>query len=61
MPAKGSAYGSPGNPISDAELVAKFLDCATYAAAPRDATIWRSLADRILALESAGDVALAIA
>ncbi len=55
------APGSPGNPISDEGLVAKFLTCTAHAAAPRDEAEWAALAQRILSLEMFDDVAAALA
>ena len=55
------APGSPGNPISDEGLVAKFLTCTAHAAAPRDEADWAALAQRILTLEMFDDVAAALA
>jgi hypothetical protein len=55
------ALGSPGNPLSDEALVAKFLECTSYAAAPRDSATWDGLAQRILTFETHGDAAAALA
>ena len=38
------APGSPGNPISDEGLVAKFLACTAHAAAPSGEEAWAALA-----------------
>jgi 2-methylcitrate dehydratase PrpD len=49
--------GSPANPMTDDELVAKFLDCLAWAGIP--ASTGREVADRVLRLEdesSIGDV-----
>jgi 2-methylcitrate dehydratase PrpD len=49
--------GSPANPMTDDELVAKFLDCLDWAGIP--ASTGREVADRVLHLEdesSIGDV-----
>jgi 2-methylcitrate dehydratase PrpD len=42
------ARGDPGQPMSDADLTAKFIACATRAEAPRDADAANALASRIL-------------
>ncbi|HEX9075856.1 MAG TPA: MmgE/PrpD family protein [Anaerolineae bacterium] len=50
------AYGHPSNPIGETELLAKFANCANYAAkgiSPMDAN---RLADLILNLETVSDV-----
>lgn len=41
--------GSPQNPMTDGELVAKFLDCAAWAGAAEQSA--RVLADRVMSLE----------
>ena len=50
------ARGAPGNPLSDEELIDKFVACATSAAQPFKADRARNLADQILALENCPDV-----
>ena len=55
-----AAAGGPANPISDEALVAKFLGCTGYAAAPNDEASWKAFAARILTLEAAADVAAAL-
>ena len=54
------APGSPGNPLSDEALVAKFLECTAHAAAPRDEATWAALAQRILTLDAFDDAAAAL-
>ncbi len=56
-----AAAGGPANPISDEALVAKFLDCTAYAAAPKDKAFWTAVAGRLTTLDAAADVALALA
>jgi 2-methylcitrate dehydratase PrpD len=41
--------GSPANPMSDAELVDKFLDCLAWAGVPE--SVGREVASRVLALD----------
>ncbi len=55
------APGSPGNPLSDEALVAKFLECTAHAAVPQEEATWAALAERILTLETHDDVAAALA
>jgi 2-methylcitrate dehydratase PrpD len=43
--------GSPSRPLSDDDLVAKFLDCAAHAASPLHASDGRRLAEVVLRLE----------
>ena len=50
------ALGTPENPLSDAELIDKFADCAFRAARPLSSAEARDLAGRILALEDCSDV-----
>jgi 2-methylcitrate dehydratase PrpD len=53
-------YGHPNNPISDEELIAKFRDCAIYAANRLSEDKLNRLIERILTLddmESVGDIA----
>ena len=54
------ALGAPENPISEGQLLAKYLDCMSHAAAPLDPASTRALADRILGLEEATDAASAL-
>ncbi|CCA90067.1 MmgE/PrpD family protein [Novosphingobium sp. PP1Y] len=51
-----TARGSPQMPLSEAQLVEKFIDCAARAEVPLPARTASALADRILALESCQDV-----
>ena len=55
------ALGAPGNPISDEQLLAKYLDCTSHAAAPLDRAARHELAERILGLDEATDVRSALA
>lgn len=48
--------GCPERPLSDADLIDKFTDCAMRAAEPLTADAARSLAARILSLEDCKDV-----
>ncbi len=50
------ALGCPERPLSEAQLVDKFADCASRAAVPMAANVARALAVRILALEDCNDV-----
>lgn len=50
------ARGAPGNPLSDEELIDKFVDCAMRAARPLTRESARSLATEILTLEECPDV-----
>jgi 2-methylcitrate dehydratase PrpD len=50
------AVGDPKRPLSDAELRAKFIDCAARAARPLSTRTAESLADRILSLENEPDI-----
>ncbi len=52
----GVLYGSPENPLPDAVLVDKFVDCGQVARRPRAATTLRALAGRLLALEQEPDM-----
>ena len=52
----GNARGCPAKPLSDAELVAKFIDCAGRAAQPLGSVEAGELARRIMALEDCADV-----
>jgi 2-methylcitrate dehydratase PrpD len=48
--------GAPANPLSETELVDKFVDCASRAAVPFSSGAARALAAKILALEECSDV-----
>ena len=50
------AVGDPKRPLRDAELRAKFIDCAARAARPMSRTCAEVLADRILSMEHESDV-----
>jgi 2-methylcitrate dehydratase PrpD len=50
------ALGCPARPLSEAQLVAKFADCAGRAAVPLDKARAEVLAARVLALEECSDV-----
>ena len=50
------AYGHPDNPISDADLVAKFRDCASYSVKPLPAATVDRIIATVSALEGAPDV-----
>lgn len=50
------ARGTPENPLSDAQLIAKFVDCARRAARPLSSGEAEDLAGEILALEECADV-----
>jgi 2-methylcitrate dehydratase PrpD len=50
------ALGCPARPLSEAQLVAKFVDCAGRAAVPLDKARAEVLAARVLALEECSDV-----
>ncbi len=52
----GTLYGSPENPLSDAVLLDKFVDCGGVARRPRGAGALRRLGDRQLAIESEHDM-----
>lgn len=52
----GTLYGSPENPLSDAVLLDKFVDCGGVARRPRGAGALRRLGDRLLAIESEHDM-----
>jgi len=52
-----SLYGSPENPMGEADLRAKFIDCGQRAARPLRASQLEALADRLLAVERETDVA----
>lgn len=51
-----AAKGAPSNPLGQAALRAKFIECAARAAIPLGAEKAQRLADRILALEECEDV-----
>lgn len=53
--------GCPGNPLTDEQLVAKFIDCAGRARNPLDTAAAASLADAILSLENCDDVGALLA
>jgi 2-methylcitrate dehydratase PrpD len=53
--------GSPARPMSDAELIAKYVDCAGRAQCPVAPEPAGDLARRILALEAAADAGAALA
>lgn len=48
--------GAPGRPLQPQELLAKFLDCASFAAPPWDAGRARAVAERIDTLDRAADL-----
>lgn len=52
----GTLYGSPENPLPDAVLLDKFVDCAAVARRPRGSGALRRLAARLLAIESERDM-----
>jgi len=56
-----AAKGSPLNPLGEAELRAKFLDCAARAKNPLDSPSAEALADAILSLEDCADVGALLA
>jgi 2-methylcitrate dehydratase PrpD len=47
--------GHPDRPLSDAQLRAKFVQCAARSAAPLDSSMAGALADRIYSLETIDD------
>jgi 2-methylcitrate dehydratase PrpD len=49
-------YGSPEAPMSEADLVAKFMDCARHAREPVPEARLRALVDRVLHLDEVDDV-----
>jgi len=49
-------YGDPERPLSDEELVAKFRDCARYAAVPLESGRLERLVELLLRLEEGDDV-----
>lgn len=51
------ALGHPDRPLSRDALVAKFVDCAARAARPLDVARATELADRLLGIDAAADVA----
>jgi 2-methylcitrate dehydratase PrpD len=51
------ARGSPANPLTDTDLLAKFRDCARYAKKPLDAGAVSNLAARLLSASSASNAA----
>lgn len=53
----GALYGSPENPMDEAALVEKFIDCGRAAMRPRSRPQLAAIAQRILAVEQEGDVA----
>jgi 2-methylcitrate dehydratase PrpD len=48
--------GAPSNPLSQDALIAKFRDCARYAANPIGGCAAQTFAERTMGLEGAGDV-----
>jgi 2-methylcitrate dehydratase PrpD len=48
-----SVYGSPAAPLSDEELVKKFVDCGSQALRPRAAAELGKIATQLLAIEKA--------
>ena len=52
----GALYGSPENPLSEAALVAKFMDCGRAAQRPVAATALQDISRRLLALEQVPDM-----
>lgn len=52
----GTLYGSPEDPLPDAVLVEKFIDCGGVARRPRPARALRPLAQRLLDIESERDM-----
>jgi len=52
-----SLFGSPDNPMTQADLRAKFIDCGKVAARPLPAAQLETLADRILAIDQEQDAA----
>jgi hypothetical protein len=52
----GALYGSPENPMSEAALVAKFMDCGRAARRPVAATVLQDISRRLLALEQVTDM-----
>jgi 2-methylcitrate dehydratase PrpD len=55
------ALGDPSRPLDDAQLRAKFIDCAARAAAPLARPTAAALADRIMQLERERDVGALLA
>lgn len=55
------ARGSPASPLSDKDLVAKFLDCAGYAKPPLSPEKALRLTDSLLSMSSAPSAAAALA
>ena len=53
-------YGHPSKPLSEQDLIEKFLDCAAYAARPMDSARADRLVQNILNLEAAGSVRQAL-
>jgi len=51
-----NALGCPERPLSQRQLVEKFIDCASRAARPLDEGAARGLAERIISLEDCADV-----
>lgn len=49
-------YGDPRRPLSDEQLLAKFMDCARYAAEPIDPDRLTKLANLLLHLEEVEDI-----
>ena len=50
-------YGHPNNPLSEADVIAKFKDCMQYAKAPIPGQQVDRLIDRLLHLEAVEDIA----
>lgn len=51
-----SRYGSPGNPMSEEEQVAKFKDCASYSTKPLSGSAVEEVIDMIANLQDVDDV-----
>ena len=49
-------YGSPQAPMAEADLVAKFMDCAAHAARPVSRGLLDAVAQQVLSLEEVNDV-----
>lgn len=55
------AQGSPASPLDDRQLIAKFLDCVSYANPPLSPTIATRLADNLLSISTVACAAKAFA
>jgi len=50
------AYGHPRNPISPADIIAKFRDCTGYSARPLSPAVVEEVIHRVTNLENEPDV-----